>query len=68
MTVAIAYLLLKTPYVFPIIGGRKVEHLLGNIEALSINLTTEQIAYLESIIPFDPGFPSTLIVRLINLL
>ncbi|PBK99004.1 hypothetical protein ARMGADRAFT_1124135 [Armillaria gallica] len=24
----------KTPYVFPIIGGRKVEHLKANIEAL----------------------------------
>lgn len=62
--VAIAYLLLKTPYVFPIIGGRKVEHLLANIQALEIDLTPEQIAYLESVIPFDPGFPSTMIVSL----
>ncbi|GLB45499.1 putative aryl-alcohol dehydrogenase [Lyophyllum shimeji] len=55
--VAIAYLLQKTPYVFPIIGGRKVEHLLGNIEALDIHLTEEQIAFLESTVDFDIGFP-----------
>ncbi|KAJ7124518.1 Aldo/keto reductase [Mycena epipterygia] len=59
--VAIAYLMQKVPYVFPIIGGRKVEHLLSNIEALDISLSPEQIAFLESIIPFDPGFPSTMI-------
>lgn len=62
--VAIAYLTHKTPYVFPIVGGRKVEHLLQNIEALEIALTDEQIAYLESIIPFDPGFPNWVIVRI----
>jgi aryl-alcohol dehydrogenase-like predicted oxidoreductase len=61
--VAIAYVMQKAPYVFPIIGGRKVEHLLGNIEALSISLSPEQIAYLESTVPFDPGFPSSVIVR-----
>jgi len=49
----------KVPYVFPIIGGRKVKHLLANIQALDISLTLEHIAYHESIIPFDPGFPST---------
>ncbi|KAH8114692.1 Aldo/keto reductase [Phellopilus nigrolimitatus] len=58
--VAIAYVMQKTPYVFPIIGGRKVEHLLANIEALKISLSHEQIEYLESILPFDPGFPNTI--------
>ena len=48
----------KTPYVFPIIGGRKVEHLLANLDALRITLTPEHIKYLESILPFDPGFPT----------
>ena len=52
----------KAPFVFPIIGGRKVEHLLANLEALDISLDDEQIQYLESIIPFDVGFPSNLIV------
>jgi aryl-alcohol dehydrogenase-like predicted oxidoreductase len=55
--VALSYVMHKAPYVFPIVGGRKVEHLLGNIEALSISLTREQIAFLESIVNFDIGFP-----------
>ena len=29
--VALAYVLQKTPYVFPIVGGRKTHHLLSNI-------------------------------------
>ena len=60
--VAIAYLMQKVPFVFPIVGGRKVEHLLQNIEALDIVLSVEQMQYIESIIPFDLGFPSNLIV------
>ena len=56
--VAIAYTLQKAPYVFPVIGGRKVEHLHSNIEALEISLTPKHIAYLESILPFDVGFPA----------
>jgi len=52
----------KTHHVFPTIGGRKVEHLYANIEALEISLSKEQIAYLESILPFDVGFPNNLIV------
>ncbi|EIN06102.1 Aldo/keto reductase [Punctularia strigosozonata HHB-11173 SS5] len=59
--VAIAYLMQKTPHVFPIVGGRKVEQLLANIEALSITLKPEQVEYLESIVPFDPGFPNSMI-------
>ncbi|KAK7050501.1 Aldo/keto reductase [Favolaschia claudopus] len=59
--VAIAYVMSKTPYVFPILGGRKVEHLLANVEALDIALSPEQIAFLEGVVPFDPGFPSTMI-------
>lgn len=53
----------KTPYVFPIIGGRKVEHLHANIEALSISLSAEQIHVLESVLPFDIGFPVKLLVN-----
>lgn len=61
-TVAIAYVMHKTPYVFPIIGGRKVEHLMANIEALNISLTEEQMKSLEDALPFDPGFPTRMIV------
>ena len=60
--VAIAYVMQKTPYVFPIIGGRKVEHLEANLEALDISLSDEQIKELENVVQFDVGFPTTLIV------
>ncbi|THU99485.1 Aldo/keto reductase [Dendrothele bispora CBS 962.96] len=60
--VALAYAMHKTPYVFPIIGGRKVEQLDQNIEGLGIALTPEQIKYLESEAPeFDSGFPTSMI-------
>jgi len=60
-SVAIAYVMQKTPYVFPIIGGRKVEHLLANLEALEISLSNDQIKYLESVVPYEPGFPTWMI-------
>ncbi|PPR03656.1 hypothetical protein CVT24_007770 [Panaeolus cyanescens] len=59
--VAIAYLMQKTPFVFPLVGGRKVEHLLDNVNALEITLSKNQIKYLESIVPFDVGFPISMI-------
>jgi hypothetical protein len=62
--VAIAYVMHKAPYSFPVVGGRKVEHLLANIEALSIHLSEEQIKFIDGILPFDMGFPQGLMVRL----
>ncbi|CAI5020421.1 AVN_HP_G0099620.mRNA.1.CDS.1 [Saccharomyces cerevisiae] len=59
--IAIVYVRSKAKNVFPLVGGRKIEHLKQNIEALSIKLTPEQIEYLESIIPFDVGFPTNFI-------
>ena len=55
----------KTPYVFPIVGGRKVEHLMDNIAALEISLSEEQTKYLEDVLPFVRGFPHDLIVSLV---
>lgn len=52
----------KVPYVFPIIGGRKVEHFHSNLEALEIALSPEQISFLEGVLPFNPGFPANMIV------
>lgn len=60
-TIALAYVLNRHPHVFPIVGGRKVEHLQDNIKALSIKLTDKQIEYLESVKPLDVGFPNNLI-------
>lgn len=59
--IALAYVMAKAPYVFPIVGGRKVEHLVDNLQALKIKLTDKQIEYLESIVPFAPGFPNNFV-------
>ncbi|PHH92730.1 hypothetical protein CDD83_5559 [Cordyceps sp. RAO-2017] len=56
--IAIAYVRAKATNVIPIVGGRKVEHLKDNIQALSITLTQEQVDFLESVVAFDLGFPS----------
>ena len=60
--VAIAYVMQKAPFVFPIIGGRKKEQLDANVEALEIALSEEQIKFLEGVLPFDPGFPNVMVV------
>ena len=52
----------KVPYVFPIVGGRKVEHLYSNLEALDIVLKEEHFKKLENAVPFNPGFPVNLMV------
>ncbi|KAF6814139.1 norsolorinic acid reductase [Colletotrichum musicola] len=56
-SVALAYVMHKTPYVFPIVGGRTVDHLKQNIEALALNLSEEDIKEIEGAVPFDMGFP-----------
>ncbi|KAL9621507.1 MAG: hypothetical protein Q9160_004037 [Pyrenula sp. 1 TL-2023] len=56
-SVAIAYVLQKNPYTIPLIGGRKVAHLKSNIAALSLELTPEEIAEVETGYDFDFGFP-----------
>lgn len=59
--VALAYVMQKTINVFPIVGGRKVEHLKDNIKALTIHLTDKQIEDLENASPLDIGFPNNFI-------
>ena len=47
----------KTPYVFPLVGNRNVEHLKRNIEAFSLRLSEDKIQrpkIWESLI-WDPG-------------
>ncbi|KAJ9252508.1 hypothetical protein DTO195F2_7425 [Paecilomyces variotii] len=61
--IAIAYVMHKTPNVFPIIGQRKVEHLKANIEALSVVLSDEDLAEIDNAVPFDVGFPMNFIFR-----
>lgn len=60
---ALAYVLHKTPYVYPIIGQRNVNHLKANIEALSVSLSDEDIEAIDGAAPFDIGFPMNFIFR-----
>lgn len=57
--IPLAYARQKVPYVFPIVGGRKVEHIKANIAGLRVYLTDEEIEEVESAYDFDPGFPHT---------
>jgi aryl-alcohol dehydrogenase-like predicted oxidoreductase len=57
-SVALAYVMQKTPYVCPIIGGRNIEHLKGNIQGLSLQLSKEDIEEIEGANSFDVGFPN----------
>jgi aryl-alcohol dehydrogenase-like predicted oxidoreductase len=56
-SVALAYVMHKTPYVFPIVGGRKLSHLKGNIEGLSLELSKEDMDEIEAATSFEIGFP-----------
>jgi len=56
-SVALSYVMHKTPYVFPIVGGRTVDHLKQNIEALALSLSDADIQEIEGAVAFDLGFP-----------
>ncbi|KAH7160935.1 NADP-dependent oxidoreductase domain-containing protein [Dactylonectria macrodidyma] len=62
-SIALAYVMHKAPYVFPIVGGRKVEHIKGNIEALTLELTEEDIQEIDSAVEFHLGFPHSFLYR-----
>ncbi|RAL07341.1 aryl-alcohol dehydrogenase [Aspergillus homomorphus CBS 101889] len=59
--VALAYVLSKAPNVFPVVGGRKVGHLMDNIQGLELRLTPEQIRFLEGVKPLEMGFPQNML-------
>ncbi|MDX9704055.1 MAG: aldo/keto reductase [Candidatus Auribacterota bacterium] len=50
--IAIAWLLQKEPVTAPIIGATKISHLEESINALTVKLTSDEIAYLEE--PYMP--------------
>ena len=55
--VAISYIMHKAPFVFPVVGGRKVEHLMANVEALKVSLTDAHIKAIEDAMPYNKGYP-----------
>ncbi|KAF2875404.1 aryl-alcohol dehydrogenase [Massariosphaeria phaeospora] len=59
-SVAMAYVMHKAPYTFPIVGGRKIEHLKGNIEALGLKLSEDDIREIEGAYKFELGFPNNM--------
>ncbi|OJK02241.1 hypothetical protein ASPACDRAFT_41060 [Aspergillus aculeatus ATCC 16872] len=55
---ALAYdILQKASFTFSIVGCRQVEHLESNIKALKVSLDEHDSRQIESITPFDLGFP-----------
>ncbi|ENH69104.1 Norsolorinic acid reductase [Fusarium oxysporum f. sp. cubense race 1] len=62
-SIALAYVMHKTSYVFPIIGGRKVDHLKANIQALTLHLSPEDIQEIDGANEFDAGFPNDFLYR-----
>lgn len=60
-SIALAYVMHKAPYTFPIVGGRKVEHLKSNIQALGLRLSPGEITEIESGYNFQIGFPHNLL-------
>lgn len=59
--VALAYVLQSQPYVYPIVGGRKVAHLKDNIEALSIHLSDDDFEEINNATNFAVGFPHDMV-------
>ncbi|CAF1363425.1 unnamed protein product [Rotaria sordida] len=59
--IALSYVMAKQPYIFPIIGIRKLEHLQDSINALNIRLTKEEIKQIEDAYNFQLGFPHNFI-------
>jgi aryl-alcohol dehydrogenase-like predicted oxidoreductase len=57
--VALAYVRYKAPYVFPLVGARKLGHIKSNIEGLGLVLTEDEVKEVEDAYPFDHGFPHT---------
>jgi aryl-alcohol dehydrogenase-like predicted oxidoreductase len=62
-SIALAYVMHKTPYVFPIVGGRSIKHLQENIEALGLELSDGDMDEIEDAIPFDIGIPNNFAAR-----
>lgn len=46
---------------FPMVGGNKISHLKANAEALSLELTPEDVAEIDKGYDFDLGFPHNFI-------
>ncbi|CAH0046902.1 unnamed protein product [Clonostachys solani] len=59
LDVALAYVRYKAPFVVPLVGGRTVKHIEGNINGLGLELTANALRGIDAAYDFDPGFPHT---------
>jgi aryl-alcohol dehydrogenase-like predicted oxidoreductase len=59
--VAIAWTRSRSSAVIPVIGARRLEQLIDNLGAASLELPADAIARLDSATPVDHGFPSAFI-------
>jgi aryl-alcohol dehydrogenase-like predicted oxidoreductase len=55
--VAIAWTRAKSPRLHPILGARRLDQLLDNLDAVDVTLDAEVIAELDAASAFDVGFP-----------
>ncbi|KAF3022392.1 hypothetical protein E8E14_003191 [Neopestalotiopsis sp. 37M] len=55
--VALAYVMQKEPYVFPLVGTRTLQHLEDAVEGLKLSLDDSDLLEIEKAYTFEPGFP-----------
>ncbi|KAF2649162.1 Aldo/keto reductase [Lophiostoma macrostomum CBS 122681] len=55
--VALAYAYQKAPYIFSIVGCRKLEYLTDAIDALTLKLSDDDYDKIDRATGFEPGFP-----------
>jgi aryl-alcohol dehydrogenase-like predicted oxidoreductase len=60
-SVALANVMYKAPYLFPICRGRKIEHLQANIDALTLSLSAADLDEVEQALDFDLGLALSLL-------
>lgn len=58
LNIALAYILQKAPYVFPIIGARTLDHLTGSMRGVAICLSDDEVSAIEGAVAFSHGFPT----------
>jgi diketogulonate reductase-like aldo/keto reductase len=56
--VALAWLRARPGSVIPIVGARRLDHLLDNMTALEVTLTSDQIARLDAVSAPDLDYPA----------
>ena len=61
--VALAWLRHRTVPVIPIIGARKVSQLQDNLASLDLELSAEQLKFLDGASRIEPGFPQSIYER-----